>query len=153
MDELQYLVQVYTTISFGLMAGIYFIFSNTIMRALSNIPAVQASEAMVKINREILNPFFFVLFWGSCIGACFTIVTFISKGTSTLMLIAATIFLMGSTLVTLLINVPLNEKLAAMVYLNDNVMEFWKVYRKNWTRWNHVRTLCASIGFFLLVSS
>ena len=153
MDELQYFVQVFTTICFGLMAGIYFIFSNTIMRALSNIPAVQASEAMVRINREILNPFFFVLFWGSCIGACFTIVTFINKDMPTLTLIAAMIFLMGSTLVTLLINVPLNEKLAAMVYLNDNVMEFWIVYRKSWTRWNHVRTLCASIGFFLLISS
>ena len=147
MVELQSVLKILTVTSFGLMAGIYFIFSNTIMNTFAEIPAKQAAETMTEINRVILNPFFFILFWGSGVGACFVLANFILKGESLTLALGSLIFLTGSVFVTLLVNVPLNKKLESIVCSNKNVVDFWKIYLIKWARWNHVRTICTSIGF------
>lgn len=151
MIDLQVFMESFTAISFGLMAGIYFIFSNTVMKSLASVSDAHAAIVMVKINNAILNPAFFLLFWGSGITACLTIMNFLARDIPLIKIIGATVFLIGSNLVTLVINVPLNKKLASNVYTNNSMDEFWNSYLKNWTRWNHVRTFCASLGFMLVV--
>ncbi len=56
---------IFAAVSTGLLAGIYFIFSNTVMPALAGMAITSAAEVMQRINRLILNPPFLVLFMGS----------------------------------------------------------------------------------------
>ena len=44
----------------ALSAGIYFIFSNTIIKSLSDFPSELATKTMQKINQVIQNPFFLI---------------------------------------------------------------------------------------------
>ena len=48
----------------ALSAGIYFIFSNTIIKSLSDFPSELATKTMQKINQVIQNPFFLTIFFG-----------------------------------------------------------------------------------------
>ena len=49
----------------GLMAGLFFIFSVTIMDALGRLPPAQGIAAMQSINVVILSPIFFAVFFGT----------------------------------------------------------------------------------------
>ena len=64
-------------------------------------------------------------------------------------------FLVGCLGVTIVGNVPLNERLAA-VGPGDAAAEFlWRAYLVRWTRWNHVRTAAslAAAACFLIAAS
>lgn len=57
-----------------------------------------------------------------------------------LLLIAALLYLLGSFAVTMRGNVPRNERLARLEAASAEAAEYWPVYEREWTRWNHVRT-------------
>ena len=46
----------------GLMSGIYLAFSAVIMKSLNELPALQAAQAMNKINDVIVNTIFLSIF-------------------------------------------------------------------------------------------
>ena len=52
-------------LSMLIMTGIYFIFSCTVMPALRQ--SEQGAETMVRINKAILNPLFYLCFFGSAL--------------------------------------------------------------------------------------
>ena len=52
---------------------------------------------------------------------------------------------MGSLMVTMVFNVPMNNALAAAVPDDANSADLWANYLTNWTFWNHIRT-AASLG-------
>lgn len=121
----------------GLNAGLFFIFSNTIMRAFDRLPAAGAVAAMNGINRVILNPLFFLVFFGT---ALLCLVLLVGRLDSPLVVAGALFYLIGSIGVTMVCNVPLNDKLAKVSPSADDVETQWPAYRGPWTRWNHVRT-------------
>ncbi len=49
----------------GLVAGIFFAFSNFIMRALGQLPENKGMAAMNAINVTVINPWFFLAFFGT----------------------------------------------------------------------------------------
>ncbi len=53
------------TVGSGLMAGLLFVFSNAIMRALTQLPPAAGLEAMQRINVAIVNPLFLTVFLGT----------------------------------------------------------------------------------------
>lgn len=123
------------------MTGIYFIFSNTVMKALAG--QKQGAQTMIAINRVILNPWFYLLFFGSAVAALFWLLTghLISQ-------IAAVVFLLGTTAVTAFKNVPLNNQLLAA---ENNPHILWQTYQKQWGWWNLVRTWSAAVSGGLLL--
>ncbi len=124
-----------------IMIGLYFIFSNTVMRVLSDLE--NGADAMVLINRHILNPLFLGCFFISGIGSLSLF--FISTG---LLASASIIFFVGTVVVTVVFNVPLNNKLKdASEYHRDIV---WKEYLPKWVFWNHLRTVCGVVSGTLL---
>jgi len=153
MADLQVLVENFTVISFGLMAGIYFVFSNTIMKALSNVEENQAAQTMSQINSCILNPIFFLLFWGSAAGSCIVVFLSFHNDFSLAVLVGAVIFLIGSTVVTLVVNVPLNNRLQTAVLNSVSMLDVWPKYMNSWNSWNNVRTVSSGLAFILLVIS
>lgn len=62
---------------------------------------------------------------------------------------AGLLYAVGLFLVTVVGNVPLNEKLARMDADQSETAQFWQGYLVVWTRWNHLRSV-ASIGSVLL---
>lgn len=49
----------------ALMAGTFFIFSTTVMKALAERPAAEGIQTMQAINRVIINPLFIGSFMGT----------------------------------------------------------------------------------------
>ncbi len=60
------------------------------------------------------------------------------------------IYFVGTFLVTMLGNVPINKRLDLMVMRAPDTRDYWQVYARDWTRWNHLRTggLGDCIGVF-----
>lgn len=137
----------------GLVGGLFFIFSNTIMRAFDRLPAAGAVAAMNSINRVILNPLFFLAFFGT--GALCIALLFVPGSGRGVAVAGALVYLVGSIGVTMVFNVPLNNKLQAVLPSAPDLETQWQAYRGPWTRWNHVRTvacLLAAAAFTLSAS-
>lgn len=148
-----------TILATGIVAGIFFAFSNFVMAALSKIPDAEGMAAMQSINVVVLNKFFLGLFMGAvglCLLVCLVTAT---AGTQPqfLLALAGTILYGGGTVaLTGTRNVPLNKTLAPMNPLDKEAQYFWRDYCEKWTYWNSVRTLassgacvCFSIVFYL----
>ena len=127
----------------GLIGGLFFIFSNTIMRALDRLPASGAVAAMNSINRVILNPLFFLAFFGT---ALLCLVLLVGQLDSPWVVAGALLYLVGSMGVTMVCNVPLNDRFAKVSPSADDLETQWRDYRGPWTRWNHVRTVACLLA-------
>jgi uncharacterized membrane protein len=98
---------------------------------------------MQQINIVVLNPLFLGAFLGTGIlaGACTVAAFFPWDALRSLLLLAAgVIYLVGSFFVTVVFNVPRNERLARMPSASPEAATYWPVYVREWLTWNHVRT-------------
>jgi uncharacterized membrane protein len=132
----------------GLNAGLFFIFSICIMGALARLPAEQGIAAMQAINVVILNPWFMLTFMGTAVLSLMLVAGgVLYGGPARFYLIAGgLLFLGGVVLVTMIVNVPMNNALEALQPGSDEAARLWSsTYLVDWVRWNHVRTL-SSIG-------
>lgn len=140
----------------GLVGGIFFAFSNFVMRALAQLPAPDGARAMQSINVTVLNPLFFAAFFGTGIFALIAALAvpgaWNAPGTI-LSRIAAALYLLGTLGVTMLFNVPLNERLAGMGQADARLAETWTHYVDAWTWWNHVRTIAALLAAALFAAA
>ena len=140
----------------AILAGVFFAFSSFIMTALGNIEPSAGIKAMQRINIDVFCWPFFALFFGTpflsfYIGAYALLNLPLSE--STLFFIAGLIQIIGSLLVTLFGNVPLNNSLAK---LDPNAVDShtaWKKYLVTWTRWNHLRALACLTTSIIYFSS
>lgn len=136
----------------GLMAGLFFVFSNTVMAALGRLPAAQGMAAMQSINTTILNPLFLSLFMGTALLCLLVIVVAAlrwEEAGSWMLIAGGTAYVAGAFLVTMVFNVPLNNQLAALAASDPTSQEAWAGYLGTWMPWNHVRTI-ACIAALLL---
>jgi len=137
----------FAAIGCGLMAGLYFAFSTFIMSALDRLGAAAAAAAMNAINAVILRSAFVPLFFGTSVAALALIIAGLLRGSDpdvSVMVAGGTIYLVGMLGVTILFNVPLNDRLA-------RAPSDWPAYRRAWSRWNHVRTLASTLAAVLFV--
>ena len=126
----------------GLIAGLLFAFSVAVMPALGRVPADQGIAVMNAINIVILNPLFLLVFLGTAlVCACLVAASFFNWGRPGMgfLMAAALSYLTGTILVTMAINVPMNDALAA------GTMP-WLGYLTSWASWNHVRAVAALIA-------
>src|SRR5688500_8679871 len=102
----------------GLIGGCFFAFSTFVMKALKKLPPAEGVAAMQSINIVVINPWFLVPFLGTgllCLllaaGSFFTWrmpgAGFLAAG--------ALLYVAGTLLVTMALNVPLNDALAKVV--------------------------------------
>ncbi len=133
------------------MTGLLFAFSNFVMRALATLPDDKGMLVMQRVNETILNPVFLVLFLGTPILCVMIVIKSVLQPVSSgslFLLMGALAYLIGPFAVTVLFNVPLNNKLAKAGLSVAN--EVWPVYQKQWQRWNHVRTCIGVVSIILL---
>jgi uncharacterized membrane protein len=139
----------------GLIGGVFFAFSAFVMAALGRLPPDQGVSAMQAINVAVLNPWFLAAFFGTAAAcAVLAIAVFFrwSEPGAILPLAGSLLYLVGTILVTLRLNVPLNDALAAARPEDAESAVLWKRYLTEWTAWNHLRTaasLAAAAAFIL----
>lgn len=129
----------------GLMAGIFFAFSNFVMRAFDRISPDQGIAAMQAVNITVLNPVFLLFFLGTgllCLAAIVVALIF-DSGQTAYLFAGGALYLVGNIGVTAVFNVPMNESLALVDGRHPDAVSIWKNYLDNWTFWNHVRTITA----------
>ncbi|MFD8719813.1 DUF1772 domain-containing protein [Streptomyces sp. NPDC059629] len=138
----------------GLVAGVFCGFSAFVMRGLASLPPAQGVAAMNAINRAALTPAFMLVFAGSAVlCAIIAVVTFVlwpDEGTVELLL-GSTLHLFGSFGLTVVANVPRNEALARLEPGTAEAASYWQVYLREWTLWNHVRTLASAAAALVYV--
>lgn len=144
-----------TVVGCGLMGGLFFVFSNSVMKALGQLPAPQGIAAMQAINRTIVNPLFLIIFMGTAVLCLFMVMNAIAQWfvSDTIWMITGGVFyLFGTFLVTVVFNVPWNDELAAAKAEDPRHEVLWAEYLSKWTAWNHVRTIGAvgSTIFFMI---
>ena len=136
-------------ITTGLMAGVYFTFSTFMMKSLNALEGSAGAAAMQSINKVIVASPFMPLFFGTSVIslglAGWSVPHWGQPGSLTLFGAAAT-YLVGMFLVTAVFNVPLNDKLATIDLASPQAGTFWNVYLRQWTLWNHVRTLTSTLS-------
>lgn len=137
----------------GLITGLLFAFSNFVMSALADVSNQNGMLVMQRINERIINPVFAFLFFGTPL-LCLIIA--IGSGMnldaqgSFLLLLGSICYLIGPFGITMLFNVPLNNRLAtAEVPQADAV---WTDYQVRWQRWNHARTYVGVASIVLLTA-
>lgn len=143
---------IYTIVSTGLIAGLFFIFSFSVMDALEQMPALQGMQAMQLINRTILNPVFLFVFISSAL-ACLLLIglTVWQRTPGYEWLIAgALVYLIGGFGVTALFNVPLNNALDVLTPGGSKNADIWAHYLVRWTQWNTFRTAMSVVAVVLL---
>lgn len=139
----------------GLMAGLFFVFSVTIMSALGKLPAPAGIAAMQSINTTILSPLFLAGFMGTalvCVVIAVVAMLNWSGPASGWLVTGALLYVAGTFLVTIIFNVPMNDALAAATPDSSEAASLWTRYLSVWTGWNHVRTVTSTtaLGAFIL---
>jgi uncharacterized membrane protein len=136
----------------GLLGGVYFAFSTFVMSALGRIEQASSIAAMNSINTSILRSLFMPIFLGSTLAALALVVLALARwgeSGSAPALGGGVIFVLGMFAVTMIFNVPLNNELQAVDPAALAASPIWARYLKDWTFWNHVRTV-ASVTASLL---
>lgn len=148
-NQLLTVLLIAASVGSGLMGGLFFIFSNTVMSAFDRLPDGGGVPAMQRINEVILNPPFFFLFFGTGVLGIVLLIfyaTHLDRPGALPACIGAVVYLAGSIGVTMACNVPLNNQLAAVPPGAKDLAAHWRAYRGPWTRWNHVRAVTCTLA-------
>jgi uncharacterized membrane protein len=155
MERLLFVLTFICALGAGVMTGFFFAFSMCVMTALGRQPPAAGISAMQSINVVVLNPWFFAAFFGTAatciILVIFAVVRWTEPGAAFL-LVGSLAYLIGSIGVTIVFNVPLNNRLAAVSPDSSEGAALWSRYLSDWTAWNHVRMaacLAAAAAFTL----
>lgn len=138
----------------GLVGGIFFAFSSFVMEALGRLPSDQGIAAMNSINVTVINPGFFLAFFGTgllCLLLAGGSYFWWDQMSGKLLLAAAVIHLAGCIGVTMAFNVPLNNALAAVPLGTPEAAALWAHYLDRWTAWNTVRTVAPLVSAALFI--
>jgi uncharacterized membrane protein len=127
--------------------GVFLSFSDFIMRGFANAKDISAIDSMQGLNRTVLRSIFLTSFMGLApISIAFSVYA------GNLLTYSATgIYLVSVILVTIGGNVPMNEKLDKMSKNSEEAKVYWTIYLKDWTRWNHIRTMGSFVTSILFL--
>lgn len=116
----------------ALMAGLLLAFSVAVMPGLGRVPTPQGISTMQSVNVAILNPLFGAVFFGTTATTVGLVVsapfTWQERG-AVWRLAGGLLFVVGTFVVTVACNVPLNDSLAALSPASREGAAFWEHYR------------------------
>lgn len=138
----------------GLCAGLFYAWSVSVIPGTQRIDDLSYLKSMQSINREILNPAFFLVFFGSLIAlVCTTYFTYsVSTKGFVFLLIATLTYLIGTIGVTGMGNVPLNNELEALNLTElstKDMAQFRQHYESRWNKLHTYRMLFSVLSFIM----
>jgi uncharacterized membrane protein len=149
MDMLVTALLWFCAIGCGIIGGLFFAFSTFIMTALSRIDQAAGIAAMNAINAVIQRSLFMPVFLGTTVASLALAATGLMRwGEPGALAMAAggVIYVVGMFVVTIVFNVPLNTQLT-----RTPTADVWAKYLKEWTPWNHVRTVASIAASALFI--
>ena len=155
MDQIFILLIILCALGSGVIGGVFFAFSNFVMPALARVAPAEGIHAMQAINVTVLNRLFLGIFMGTGLLSLAAIIVALLRwdGVGSLCaVLAGATYLLGSILVTMRGNVPLNNALMRITQADALGEATWRSYVRDWTRWNHVRTIACFVAMALFVS-
>jgi len=144
------------TLSTGLSAGLCFTWSNTITTGIGNLDNYGYLSAFQQMNRTILNPTFFSVFFGPFFLGLINLYAFKNAPSSLiwLLILATVLYFFGVALVTIFGNVPLNEILDKTDLISasrEDLKTLRDTFEAPWNRLHLIRTISSISSFLLLI--
>lgn len=137
-----------------IIGGVFFAFSSFLMNALARVPSSEGIAVMQSINIVVLNRSFLGLFFGTALVSLLLAGLAIKNWgvpSSAWLLAGAALYLVGTFLVTVLGNVPLNKQLANLSAVDPSSVMIWERYLDEWTLLNTVRATSAMLAGLLFI--
>lgn len=139
----------------GLIAGLFYSYSCSVNPGLNNVDDLTYLKSMQSINRAIPNPVFFCSFIGTPVImgiASFLLFKHGGGAAFYFMLAAFAVYFIGTFLVTMMSNVPLNNALDKIDIASSTKEQMQKArmaFEKPWNLYHLIRTV-ANVGAFVL---
>lgn len=145
------------TLCTGLMAGLFYAYSVSVMPGLSGAADRTVVETMQRINVAILNGWFGLVFGGALVLSAAAVLLVLRSGDRAPLrwVLLGLALYAGVLVVTVAANVPLNDRLAA-AGAPDRIGDLAAVrhaFETTWVRWNLVRTVLCTGAFGALAWS
>lgn len=141
-------MELITLIITGLGAGFFFAWSVTVIPGTKEVSDSVYLETMQSINKKIINPVFFVVFFGPGL-----LLTYQAISLELVNTLAAASYVIGAIGITMTKNVPMNSKLEKTdlsKLSNQKKTELRKWYEPTWNMWHYTRTGFSLIAFILI---
>lgn len=145
-----------TALGCALAAGIFYAFSSFVMAGLDLTPPPKAVAAMQGINVAAVRPPLMLVLFGTaplCLAVAVVAVIDLDGAASWFGLAGAVTYLVGTVGVTMLCNVPLNERIDKVDADGPAAAEEWRRYYGSWCGWNHVRTVAGLAATAAMIAS
>lgn len=141
----------------ALIAGLFYAYSCSVNAGLGRLPDTGYLAAMQAINREILNPLFFMSFMGTLI--LLPLATWLQYGHPVsprfyLLLAATLVYGIGTFGVTIIGNVPMNNALDAFniqAASAEEISQHRTLFEKPWNKLHSIRTIANAIALILVL--
>ncbi|MEU4237668.1 anthrone oxygenase family protein [Actinoplanes sp. NPDC026619] len=135
------------TITSGMMAGLFYAYSISVMPALRGADAVVFVEVMQRINRVITNGWFAICFVGALVFPAIATVLYAVSGPAAVLLPTAIglILYAGQIALTAGLHIPLNNALDAAGRADPERAR--RAFEPRWVPGNHARTLLCTGSF------
>jgi uncharacterized membrane protein len=144
------------TLTTGLMAGVFYAYAVSVNLGLAAQSDASYVATMQAINERIQNPLFFLSFIGAVLFLLAALAAHSPRprsGRFWLVALACLLYVGGGFLLTVFVNVPLNEQLAR-VAADASPGELARArdgYEGPWNFWNGVRAMFSFLAFLALV--
>lgn len=150
-------ILVLATILNGLLAGVFFTWTNAITPGIGKLSDINYLRAFQAMNRSILNPLFYVVFFGSiALSPLAAIYQYFESINYIFWMIIGVIIIygIGVIYVTFQGNIPLNNRLDKIDLSDANLQEakqFRNSYEKRWNYLHLIRTATSTGTFIVLI--
>ncbi len=150
------IVLIAATVLTGLATGVVALYAHTIMPGLKETDDRTFVAAFQSMDRAILNPWFMTTFFGALIltgVAGFLHLGADRRGALPWLIAAFVLYLIG-VIITMAVNVPLNEALKAAGDPNQiDVAQARAAFNESkWVAWNNVRLIACTASFVTLTT-
>lgn len=142
----------------GLSAGLCFTWSNAVTPGIGNLNDLGFLKSFQEMNRAIINPTFFIVFFGPFFGHILNVYLYRNQSSSILWMLitAGATYIFGVVLVTVFGNVPLNEILDKTNLQSASIEELKSLrdsFEKKWNRLHMIRTISSTTSFIIIIVS
>jgi uncharacterized membrane protein len=153
MDGFLFGLTLAAVVGAGLVGGVFFAFSNFVMRALGRLRPSEGAAAMQSINITVITPTFMTALFGMGVVSLVLIgwgLADLDEPYAGWLIAGGVIYLIGEIATTGAYHVPRNNALARVDPASEEGARVWGTYLVEWTRMNHVRTVAglAAAGLF-----
>ncbi|WP_324754111.1 DUF1772 domain-containing protein [Roseovarius sp. Pro17] len=138
-----------SVITYALVAGVFLAFSDFVLASLSEVRQAGGIQAMQIINRRVMRTIFMVLLIGMSVVSPLLVAyaLFGETGRAGPWIAAGgTIYFVGTFLVTMVFNVPMNIRLDRLDLESVEAADHWQHFVSRWGFWNWVRAIAAALA-------